>query len=232
MKKRKHVIIVAGGKGLRMGHETPKQFLLVQGKPILMHTIEQFYSFDSNINIIVVLPEPHVSYWKTLCQNFQFNIEHHVVHGGTTRFYSVKNGLSFLTSSISKEGVVAIHDGVRPFITSNILADAYKKAYSDNNAIVAVKSKDSIRKVVNGKSQQVDREEIYLVQTPQVFDLELLYEAYETNYKDSFTDDASVFESAGHGINLIDGSYKNIKITTTEDLLFAEAILKEKGSAT
>jgi len=210
-------IIVAGGAGSRMNVATPKQFLLLKGKPILMHTILKFDSCE----IIVVLPEDHVAHWKLLCTQYDFDHSHTVVNGGATRFQSVKNGLRLLPET----GLVAIHDGVRPLVTQDIIRSSFELAQQAGNAITSMPLKDSIRQLTKDGNQAVDRSKFQLIQTPQTFDIPLIKKAYERDELPSFTDDASVSESAGHMINLLPGSYANIKITTSEDLKIAEALL-------
>lgn len=217
----KYAVIVAGGSGTRMKSDLPKQFIKLKGEPVLMHTIRAF-SFDA-IAIILVLPESQISFWQELCQKHAFFLNHKVVAGGNTRFASVKNGLSAIAED---KGLVAIHDGVRPIIKKEIISAAFKAATHYGNAIVSVELKDSIRELGRGQNSAKDRTNYRLIQTPQTFQLHLIKAAFETKYKDSFTDDASVFESAGHQIHLIDGDYRNIKITTPEDLLVAESFLE------
>lgn len=215
----KYAVVVAGGSGLRMGAAIPKQFLLLKGKPVLMHTLLKFSDCKQ---IVLVLPEAQVAYWNELCNQYQFTLPHAIVHGGNERFFSVLNGLNALPD----EGLVAIHDGVRPCITEQIIFNSFNEAEKYGNAIVGVPSKDSVRMVDDGKSIAVDRSKYYLIQTPQTFNLALLKKAYEqTVYQPTFTDDASVFESAGHHIHLVKGEYTNIKITTPEDLPLAELFL-------
>lgn len=217
----KYAIIVAGGSGLRMNADAPKQFLLLKGKPILMHTITKFWNAGSH-QIIVVLPQVHMDYWKSLCVAHDFNIEHTLVDGGEERFNSVKNGLAGLQN---KQGLVAIHDGVRPCLSEKLINDCFEFAALNGNAIAAVSLKDSIRKINDNKNEVVNRNEYKLIQTPQVFNLNAIVNAYNKATSFSFTDDASVFETAGHTINLVQGEYQNIKITTTEDLKIADVFM-------
>ena len=218
---KRYALIVAGGSGTRMGADVPKQFLPVAGQPILMHTINAFYHFDHLLEIIVVLPVSHFSKWTALSLEYDFDVPHRLVAGGSTRFHSVKNGLN----TIEGDGVVAIHDGVRPLVDITIIEESFKRAREDGNAVAAVSLKDSIRKLSDGQTKAVERKDYKAIQTPQTFDLGLIKKAYEIDYVESITDDASVAELAGHQINLIQGSYKNIKITTTEDLIVAEAFM-------
>jgi 2-C-methyl-D-erythritol 4-phosphate cytidylyltransferase len=219
-----YAIIVAGGTGSRMQSSVPKQFLLLNGKPVMMHTIEAFYNSAYQPQIIVVLHADFHEYWKELCTEHQFNIPHQLISGGETRFRSVKNGLETIQD---KDALVAVHDAVRPLTPVNVINEAYTQAKATGNAIVAVKSRDSIRQLKNGISQHLHREEIYLVQTPQTFQLSLLKKAYEQPFDNTFTDDASVVERSGITINLIEGSHANIKITFPEDIVVAEVIQKK-----
>jgi 2-C-methyl-D-erythritol 4-phosphate cytidylyltransferase len=219
---RKSVIIVAGGKGLRMGGDLPKQFIPVAGKPVLMRTIEAFYNYDEDINIVLVLPVSHQEYWKSLCKKYNFGIAHTVAMGGETRFHSVKNGLAFI-----KEGIVAVQDGVRPFCSKEMIARCFDATATCQAVIPVVDSTDSLREMIDEeKSRIIDRSKIRLVQTPQVFHSALLKKAYETPYRETFTDDASVVETMGINIHLVKGEETNIKITTPLDLKIAELILR------
>jgi 2-C-methyl-D-erythritol 4-phosphate cytidylyltransferase len=223
------IIIVAGGSGNRIATtlllNTPKQFLKVGNLPILMHTITRFYEYNNSIEIILVLPTNHINFWKQLCSEYNFNIKHTIVDGGSTRFQSVKNGLSQTTGTI-----IGVHDGVRPFVSLETITKAYKTASKNKTAVPCVALKDSIRSIDNSTSKSEDRNKFKLVQTPQVFEGGLLKKAYQQEFSDLFTDDASVVEATGTSINLTEGNYENVKITTKEDLLFAEAILANKGS--
>jgi 2-C-methyl-D-erythritol 4-phosphate cytidylyltransferase len=219
-----YAIIVAGGTGSRMQSNVPKQFLLLNGTPVMMHTIEAFYNSAYQPKIIVVLHADFHEYWKELCAEHQFNIPHQLVSGGETRFHSVKNGLEIIQD---EDALVAIHDAVRPLTPVRVINEAYTQAKANGNAIVAIKSRDSIRQLKNGISQHLHREEIYLVQTPQTFQLALLRAAYEQAFDSTFTDDASVVERSGLKINLIEGSHANIKITFPEDIAIAEVIQKK-----
>jgi len=218
-----YVIIVAGGVGTRMGSSVPKQFLLLQGRPVLMHTIEVFYHSRTNPQIIAVLPDEYHAYWEELCVEHEFNIPHLLVKGGLTRFHSVKNGLD--TIDEDEDAVVAVHDAVRPLTKTGIVDLSYTNAAANGNAVTAVKSRDTVRRVQKGVSSHLLRDEIYLVQTPQTFRLQQLKKGYQQTFDDKFTDDASVVEAAGYSINLIEGSYSNIKITFPEDIALAEALL-------
>lgn len=217
---RKYVVIVAGGSGSRMKSELPKQFIELAGLPILMHTIKAFH-FD-DIKIILVLPEPQIAFWQQLLSQHQFDVPHEIVEGGVARFDSVKNGLDAIQET---NGLVAIHDGVRPLIGREIISNSFSQAEKHGNAIISIALKDSIRSVSEHSNQQEDRSRFRLIQTPQTFQLKLIKEAFLQAYDPLFTDDASVLEKAGHSIHLIEGSYQNIKITTPEDLLTAESFL-------
>ncbi|MDO1445924.1 2-C-methyl-D-erythritol 4-phosphate cytidylyltransferase [Rhodocytophaga aerolata] len=222
-----YAIIVAGGTGSRMQSEVPKQFIPVGRLPVLMHTLTRFYQAFPSIQIILVLPEKDISTWNTLCKQYTFTVPHLQVPGGETRFHSVKNGLQAITAT---DGLVAIHDGVRPFVPVATIKHSFDVAREKGCAITVIPLKDSIRKVsVDGTSQTVDRTHFRLVQTPQTFQLPVIRQSFLQAVHTHFTDDASVAEAAGFQLSLIDGSYENIKITTPEDLLWAEAFLKKKA---
>jgi len=222
---KKTALIVAGGNGTRMESNIPKQFLLLAGKPILMHTIQAFYNCGI-YHIILVIPQSQLEFWKQLCQTHQFKIVHTLVAGGASRFDSVNNGLQHCNN----EDLVAIHDGVRPFISKEIILNSFEIASEKGNAVTAVRLKDSIRKVELLSNKNVNRDNYYLIQTPQTFKAKLIKEAYALQYHFNFTDDASVLETNGYTINLIAGDYKNIKITTPEDLIIGEAFIKQKSN--
>ena len=219
---KRYAVIVAGGKGLRMNSDIPKQFMELKGIPVLMRTLNAFFLADSSIEIILVLPEVHQNYWIQLVEQYQFKVPHHTVSGGVSRFQSVKKGLD----AIKGAGLVAIHDGVRPLVSSEIIENSYKTAGENSSAIAAVASKDSIRKITIDGTKSVDRSKYYLVQTPQTFDVQALKKAYNVKEKAYFTDDASVFEDSGGEVSLVDGDYQNIKITTQEDLVMAECFIE------
>lgn len=219
-----NIIIVAGGKGLRMGNELPKQFIPIKGKPVLMHTLQAFYNFDNNIKIILVIPSSHQQYWQEICAEYKFTIPHIIANGGETRFHSVKNGLEYVT-----EGVVGVHDGVRPFASKELIVSCFTKANTDKAVIPAIPSTDSLRELIDKtKSKIIDRSKIILIQTPQVFDVTTLKKAYEVEFNDTFTDDASVVEAMGIEISIIKGEDTNIKITTPIDLKIGEMILESR----
>ncbi|GAB4015908.1 2-C-methyl-D-erythritol 4-phosphate cytidylyltransferase [Spirosoma migulaei] len=209
-------IIVAGGSGSRMKSDIPKQFLLLKGKPILQHTIERFLTVVPASQLILVLPSGDWSIWNTLCEDHNFHPPIQTVNGGATRFQSVRNGLQAIGAS---DGLVAVHDGVRPFISPEIILTSFETAARTGSAVTCVPVKDSIRVVgTDGVSQAVDRSQYRLVQTPQTFQLTAFRHAFKTEEQAFFTDCASVMEYAGFPITLIEGSYENIKITTPEDL--------------
>ncbi len=218
---KKYAIIVAGGSGSRMRSNLPKQFIEIGGLPVLMHTLIRFKEAFADINLILVLPENQFDFWEELCQKHRFTVAHQLVKGGNSRFQSGKNGLSV----IETDGIVAVHDGVRPFVSTDIIRESFEVAQAKGTAVVSVASKDSVR--VNG--QAIDRQTVRLIQTPQTFQVSIIKKAFETEELSTFTDDASVVEFAGFDINLIEGSYENIKITTPEDLEWAEIILKRNA---
>jgi len=211
--------------GTRMQSAIPKQFLLLSGRPILVHTIEAFYHSQSRPQIIVVLPAEFHSYWKELCREYDLNIQHQLIEGGETRFHSVKNGLEAITDD---EALIAVQDAVRPLTDKQIIDNSYLQAAEQGNAITAIKSRDSVRQMKNGVSTSLARDDIYLVQTPQTFRSSQLRKAYTQPYRNEFTDDASVVEAAGFEINLIGGSPRNIKITFPEDIAIAEWFMADR----
>ena len=216
-----YAIIVAGGSGSRMRSTVPKQFLLLKGKPVLMHTIEKFYNTVSQPQILLALAVGYHTYWAQLCADYNFVIPHQVVSGGETRFHSVKNALATVTG----DALIAIHDAVRPLTSKQIIDGSYAYAAKLGNAVTAVKSRDSIRQLTGGLSRALPRDEIYLIQTPQTFTNHQLTEAYSQPYQPNFTDDASVVEQAGFKIHLIEGDHRNLKITFPEDIAVAELFL-------
>ncbi len=218
-------IIVAGGKGLRMGSDIPKQFLLLNGKPILIRTLEAFLSYDPFIEIILALPADHFPYWKELCGKYNFKYAMKLVEGGKTRYHSVKNALQ----TIKGDGIVAVHDGVRPLITSGFIDNCYKEAEKYKTAIPCIPVTESIREITEKSNHQVDRSKFVLIQTPQVFKVQLLKEAFLQPYRKEFTDEANLVEKVGIPVHLTTGIPENIKITNRIDLLFAEAFLAASG---
>ncbi|WP_219226284.1 2-C-methyl-D-erythritol 4-phosphate cytidylyltransferase [Pedobacter antarcticus] len=221
-------IIVAGGKGSRMNHAVPKQFLELQGKPVLMHTLEAFANCALKPEIILVLNIHQHEFWEELCRKYEFTIAHQLVKGGAERFDSVKNGLK----KIKGDGVVAIHDAVRPLVSPELIENAFRAAELEGNAITALQAVDSVRIQIEGQhATPLNRNEIFLVQTPQAFQLKQLKKAYLQPYRIDFTDDASVVEKAGYPIHLLPGERTNIKITYTEDLQLADWFLQTKKTA-
>ena len=206
-----------------MQSDVPKQFMLLNGKPILMHTIESFYYSDFKPEIILVLNVDFITYWEQLCEKYNFLIPHTLIKGGLQRFHSVKNGIK----AIKEDSVIAIHDAVRPLASNELICRSFKEAEESGNAIVAIKSKDSVRQQKGNTSLSLNRDEIYLIQTPQTFQFELLNQAYKQEYSNEFTDDASVVERTGITLNLIEGESKNLKITFPEDLSLAEFYLSQ-----
>lgn len=218
---RRTVVIVAGGKGLRMGTDIPKQFLPVGGMPVLMRTINAFHNFDADMDIILVLPSDQQGYWSELCREYSFCTPHRIADGGETRFHSVRNGLALAAD----EGLIAVHDGVRPFVTAEVIERCFAEAEQKKAVIPVIPVVDTVRQLVDGGSVTVSRDLYRLVQTPQTFDAALLKEAYRQPYTPHFTDDASVVEAFGYEVTLVEGCRENIKITTQFDLKVAEAIL-------
>lgn len=210
------VIFTAAGRGSRMQSEIPKQFLLLNDKPILMQTMQLFYAYDSNLEMLVVLNKEYFVYWKSLCEKHNFSIPHRVVEGGEERFYSVQNAIAYLTGEL-----VAIHDAVRPLATIEMISKCFQSAQIYKNAIPVLPINQSIRKKMKTGSQCVDRSAYFLVQTPQVFHRKTLIEGYSQQFNKNFTDDASVVERLGEQIYLVDGNEENIKITTPHDLNIA-----------
>lgn len=212
-----YAIIVAGGKGLRMGGEVPKQFLPINGKPILMHTIEAFRKALDGIEIILVLPADQHEYWQKLCKDYNFCSPELIAKGGETRFHSVQNGLALLPDD--NDAVVGIHDGVRPFVSKETIQRCYAAAAGGRAVVPVVPVVETIRQILpDGKSITRPRDEYRLVQTPQTFPLVMLKKAYEQSYSETFTDDASVVEAMGEEILMVEGNRENIKITTPSDL--------------
>lgn len=207
---------------MRMGSELPKQFLPIGGKPVLMHTLEAFHRFDSAIDLILVLPEEQQGYWKQLCEKHRFTIRHLIANGGETRFHSVRNGLAL----VSGGGLVGVHDGVRPFVSQEVIRRCYDRAATEKAVIPVVDVVDTVRQVTESGSRTVNRDDYKLVQTPQVFDADLLRRAYAQDFKPFFTDDASVVEAMGVPVGLVEGNRENIKITTPFDLKIATALVE------
>ena len=248
-----YVIIVAGGKGLRMGSDIPKQFLPIGGKPVLMRTLERFRAYSADLQIILVLPEAQQAYWRELCETYHFDVSYQLANGGETRFHSVQHGLALIPDDA--EGVVGVHDGVRPFPSIEVIRRCYETARSAKAVIPVIPIVETLR-MINGQwtvdsydyqtaadsksesnhncqlstlnsqlSKTVPRDKYRLVQTPQTFDIQLLKAANRQPYNEGFTDDASVVESYGHAITLVEGNRENIKITTPYDLKIAEVLI-------
>lgn len=220
----RNVLIMAGGSGQRMNAGIPKQFLLLGHIPVLMHTIHVFHAFDSNINIVLVLPENQIQIWNDLCKKHTFTIKHQITTGADTRFGSVSNGLKL----IHGKGVLAIHDGVRPLVNHSTLKRCFELAEEKGNAIPVMPLVESVRSIKDKTSKAENRERFVSVQTPQVFDVELIKKAYKQEYESAFTDDASVLEKMGIAIHLTEGNTENIKITRPVDLIVAEALTNYK----
>lgn len=223
-----YVIIVAGGKGLRMGSDVPKQFLPVGGVPVLMRTISRFAEAVPGMGIILVLPESQHGYWDSLCREHSFAVSHTVVNGGDTRFASSRNGLMAIPADA--QGLVGIHDGVRPFVSAEVICRCYDAARSHGAAIPVMPVTDTLRLVSpDGGGHNVLRSDYRVVQTPQVFDISLARRAFDRPYSESFTDDASVVEAAGHRVTMVEGNRENIKLTTPFDLKIAESLLNTRN---
>lgn len=220
-----YLILVAGGKGLRMGGEVPKQFLPIGGKPVLMHTIQAFRRAIDDIQIALVLPAEQHDYWHELCEKYDFRSPELIAQGGETRFHSVKNGLALLPDDA--KAVVGVHDGVRPFVSTKTIRRCYAAAAEGKAVVPVVPVVETVRQILpNGKSMTKPRDEYRLVQTPQTFPLALLRQAYQQPYTEAFTDDASVVEALGKEIVMIEGNRENIKLTTPNDLRYAEFIIQ------
>lgn len=222
------VVIVAGGKGHRMNSSLPKQFLLLNGKPLLMYSIKAFCDYSDGIEIVVVLPEDKLDYWDELCKRYSFSVLHSKVSGGASRFESVKNGLE----RISDKGYVAIHDGARPCITPSLIKRCFDHALTHGNALPVIPPGESIRLIENQHNQSIERYRVRICQTPQVFRTTQIKTAYNQPFVPQFTDDATVLESKGYTISLLEGDPCNIKVTTSLDLAVAETIVNrlERGS--
>ena len=203
-----------------MGGDIPKQFLPVCGKPVLMRTLEAFHAYDASMRLILVLPVSQQAYWKQLCEEYQFELAHEIANGGETRFHSVKNGLAL----VEEEGLVGVHDGVRPFVSQEVINRCYEEAASLKAVIPVIGVVETVRHLTEEGSETVPRDQYKLVQTPQVFDVTLLRRAYQQEYTDLFTDDASVVEALGEKVYLVEGNRENIKLTTPFDLKLAELL--------
>ena len=222
-----YIIIVAGGKGLRMGSDIPKQFLPIGGKPVLMRTLERFREYAEDLQIILVLPKAQQEYWQQLCKEYAFDVDYQLADGGETRFHSVQHGLALIPDDA--EGVVGVHDGVRPFPSIDVIRRCYDTAREKKAVIPVIPVVETVRHLQENISETVPRDEYRLVQTPQCFDIQLLKAANKQAYNDSFTDDASVVEAFGFNITLVEGNRENIKITTPYDLNIAEMLCNTKS---
>ena len=215
----KLAVIVAGGSGMRMGNELPKQFLLLDGKPILLYSIDAFLSAFQDIKIILVLPKQYIEYTRELLNNFGYPAHIQLVEGGATRFHSVKNGISFA----NQDDVIFVHDAVRCLVSTQLIERCYEKALTAGSAIPVIPIRDSMRRVaVDGSSEVVSRDQLYSVQTPQTFQASILIPAFQVDYKETFTDEATVVEHAGIQVHTVEGEEQNIKITYPDDLLYAK----------
>ncbi len=223
---KKYIIVVAGGKGTRMGGEMPKQFQLIGGKPVVMVTLERLHVADPSIQFILVLPAEHIELWKDLCKEYSFAVPLILTQGGSTRFHSVQNGLAQVDDI--EEALVGVHDGVRPFVSREVLENCFREAWIHGAAIPMLDLQDSLRHIVggNGVTEVVPRDRYRLVQTPQVFKLSLLRRAYEQRFMESFTDDASVVEALGEQVVGVEGNRENIKLTTPFDLMVAKTLIE------
>lgn len=223
----KAAVLVAGGKGMRMGTSLSKQYLPLAGKPVLMHTLERFFQADPSLLLILVLPKEDFEYWINLCASHSFDLPHQLVAGGSSRFQSVKNGLMALPF---QDGLVAIHDGVRPFVSEKVIQTSFEIAAEKGSAIPVVALKDSLRKVsTSGESSFQNRTHFRLVQTPQTFQLDKIREAFGTEELPIFSDDATVYEHQGWEVSLFEGNLENIKLTTPEDLEYANFMISKKN---
>lgn len=216
-----YIIIVAGGKGLRMGSDIPKQFLPIGGKPVLMRTIERFRHFSEALQIILVLPKAQQGYWHGLCEQYQFDVPYLLADGGEARFHSVQHGLALIPDDA--QGVVGVHDGVRPFPAIDVIRRCYDTARTAKAVIPVTPVVETLRHITEGTKPRGDYR---LVQTPQTFDIQLLKAANRQPFSEAFTDDASVVESYGHAITMVEGNRENIKITTSFDLAIAETLCR------
>jgi 2-C-methyl-D-erythritol 4-phosphate cytidylyltransferase len=223
---KRYLIIVAGGKGVRMGGDLPKQFQLLDGKPLVMVTIENMYAMDVTMHIILVLPKEQIELWEELCAEYDFKVPVTVVTGGTTRFHSVQNGLAAIEDR--EEALVGVHDGVRPFLAVKVFDELFREAAINGAVVPVTPVYESMRRFIGGQgaTEPVPRDRYRLVQTPQVFKLSLLRRAYEQLYMENFTDDASVVENVGEPVQIVDGNRENIKITTPYDFVVAKAIVE------
>lgn len=215
-------MITAAGTGTRFSTKTPKQFTLVNGKPILLHTFEAFLNANKDYHFVLVLSEQMMSFWKDICHQYQFSVSHQIVAGGQSRFQSVKNGLQ----QVPDDALVAIHDGARPNLSTRLIEEGFALAHKTGSAIPVVKITDSVREVNETGSKPVSRDHLVLVQTPQFFQSSLIKKAYSSTRQTNFTDDAAVYEQAGHAVTLFEGDRGNVKVTCPVDIDFVKVFLK------
>ncbi len=221
---KKYVIILAGGTGKRMGTDQPKQFLEVGGLPLLMHTFHAFYKVDQNFAFVLVLPGALREQWQQLCESYDFQIPHQISGSGPKRFHSVKSGLNRVPENV----LVAIHDGVRPFVSAQVIENCFLLAMRKGSAVPVIPLIESVREISGSLSKSIDRNKLRLVQTPQVFLSSAIKQAYQQPFSESFTDDATVLECAGGQIYLVEGNHENIKITSPADFTLAHALFSQK----
>ena len=219
---KKIALIVAGGNGSRMKTDIPKQFLLLKNKPVLYYSLKSFLDAYDDMEVILVLPQEHIGKGQEIIDGYFDASKFRITAGGRTRFHSVQNGLSLIKG---EEAIIFVHDGVRCLLTVDLIKKCYEAALESGTAIPAISSRDSVRMIINNGNKILDRNKIRLIQTPQTFHSKILLPAYSIDYKDKFTDEASVVEAFGLKVNLIDGESNNIKITTLADLFFAEFLL-------
>jgi 2-C-methyl-D-erythritol 4-phosphate cytidylyltransferase len=223
---KKYAVIVAGGKGTRMGTDVPKQFLPLLGIPLMCHAVQAFASAIPDIRIILVLPEDQLGSAQTVLRSYMGKIEVATIAGGNTRFHSVLNGLSLVPD---EEGIVFVHDGARPLIAEELIIRCYKQALEKGSAIPAIRAAESMRLIINDDSKALDRDKVRIIQTPQTFKTNIILPAFKQAYNTSFTDEASVVEAYGTSVHLIEGMTENIKVTRSQDMIIAEALLRSKS---
>ncbi|MBQ8695436.1 MAG: 2-C-methyl-D-erythritol 4-phosphate cytidylyltransferase [Bacteroidaceae bacterium] len=223
---KKYIIVVAGGKGLRMGGEVPKQFQVIGNKPVPMVTLERLHAIDPAMQLVLVLPAEQFDLWKEMCRQYEFAVPLLLTQGGATRFHSVQNGLAQVDDI--DEALVGVHDGVRPFVSQRVIDDCFREAWIHGAAIPMIDLQDSLRHIVgaDGVTEVVPRDRYRLVQTPQVFKLSVLRKAYEQRFVETFTDDASVVEASGKDVVAVEGNRENIKLTTPFDMLVARTLME------
>jgi 2-C-methyl-D-erythritol 4-phosphate cytidylyltransferase len=220
---KKYAVIVAGGSGQRMGTETPKQFLLLKGKPVLQYTLNTFLHTFNDLEVILVLPQQHIEKGNEIIKHMNVEERVQIVAGGETRFHSVKNGLQ----NITEPSVIFVHDGVRCLVSKQLIVNCYRVAIEKGSAIPTVSPADSLRVVEGSSHHVIDRDKVRIIQTPQTFSSHILLPAFEQEYRTLFTDEATVVEAAGSEVYLIEGEHANLKITRPIDLYIAEKILEE-----